>query len=42
MSLPDEKLTAVPWPPDYTGTRYTIKKLRKHAVRIIEIVEEKE
>jgi hypothetical protein len=46
----DEKVTAVmrelyqgitglPWPPDYTETRYTIKKLRKQAERIIKILE---
>jgi hypothetical protein len=50
---PDEKLNAVmrelyegitglQWPPDCTETRYTIKKLRKHAERIIEIVEGKD
>lgn len=52
MNLSDEKLTAVmrelyegitglPWPPDETETRYTEDKLRKHAERIIKIVEGK-
>jgi hypothetical protein len=34
-----EGITGLPWPPDCTETRYTVKKLRKHAIRIIEIVE---